>query len=474
MLNEFVSYSIKYRTGRFPFLNEIKRESRNALKTIKTVKVSSVRLTKRKYERIRDTISCFKESVNFLIAKCIDNPLFQRVSKKGNTYYNYSSFPTIRKSFYFPWKAKFPTFHTHYCHSAARITKDILKSWNSWCFKKNRRLPNPTYKKQSMKLEECLCYLEGHYLVLVIEPRSKLYVPFHPTCHFQRLQAQKHGEITVKLNADRTVDLFIPFVQDIQPRKIKSFLFLDTNERSVDYMLVTPTNVQVQSRDTSQLSTTHFTYSLKRRNIAQQIAQDAKYQPQKRKTLLDKYGQRERHKTANDLHAVTNEIAELVEANAALVVLEDLTNIRQSSARQKNLKPHQQKKSKKMRRRLNRWNFRQFQTFLEYKVKSTGHPVQYVNPRYTSQICLKCGKRTKCWGPTFTCKHCGFSIGRHILATLNIGEVFLKAQNVASSDPAERSRMTMMERAVRNCKDTIIREASQCDEIMGSYPLLST
>lgn len=137
------------------------RESRNALKTIKTVKVTSVRLTKCKYERIRDTLACFKASVNFLIANCIDNPLFQRVSKKGNTCYNYSSYPTVCKSFYFPWKTNFPQLQTHYCHSASRITKEILKSWNSWCIKKHRRLPNPTYKKTSIRLEECLCYLKG-------------------------------------------------------------------------------------------------------------------------------------------------------------------------------------------------------------------------------------------------------------------------------------------------------------------------
>ncbi|NVM29428.1 MAG: hypothetical protein HWN65_11365 [Candidatus Helarchaeota archaeon] len=47
-------------------------------------------------------------------------------------------------------------------------------------------------------------------------------------------------------------------------------------------------------------------------------------------------------------------------------------------------------------------------------------------------------------------------------------------QNVARPDPAERSRMTMKERAVRNCKETIIREASQSNEIMGIYPLLFT
>ena len=355
------------------------------MKTLKTVRVISLKLTKRKYEKITQAVACFKNSVNYLIGKCVDNPLFQKTSKKGNRYYDYSSYPKIRKSFYFEWKTKFPGFHTHYCHSAARITKDILKSWNSWCFKKKRRLPNPKYKKYSMKLEECLCYLDGNYVVLVIEPRSKLYIPFQPTRHFHALKTQKHGEITLKLNRDCTMDIFIPFIQEVQPREVKSLLFLDTNERSVDFLLVNETSARIKSLDTSQLSTTHFTYSLKRRTIAQNIAQDAKYQPQKRKALLDKYGKRERHKTANIMHTVTNKIAELVEANDALVVFEDLTNIRQSLARQKNRPARYRQKSKRIRRRLNRWNFRQFQIYLEYKVKATGHPVKYVNPRYTSQ-----------------------------------------------------------------------------------------
>ena len=325
-----------------------------------------------------------------------------------------------------------------------------------------------------MRLEECLCYLDGNYVVLVIEPRSKLYIPFHPTRHFNELKTNEHGEITLKFNPDRTVDIFIPFSREFQAREIKSLLFIDTNERSVDFLLVDETRAQIRSLDISQLSTTHFTYSLKRRNISQKIAQDSKYQPQNRKALLDKYGKRERNKTANMLHAVTNEIAQMVEENGAMVVLEDLTNIRQSMARQKNLKPRQQKKSKKMRRRLNRWNFRQFQTYLEYKVNATGHLVQHINPRYTSQKCVRCGKRTKCRGKVFTCKHCGFTMDRHIQATLNIGEVFLNTQNVARPDPAERHQMTMMERAFRKCKDTIIREANQCAEIIGIYPLLTT
>jgi len=78
------------------------------MKTLKTVRIHSQKLTKRKYEKIASTITCFKQSVNFLIEKCVENLLFQKTSKKGNVYYEYSSYPKIRKSFYFEWKSLFP------------------------------------------------------------------------------------------------------------------------------------------------------------------------------------------------------------------------------------------------------------------------------------------------------------------------------------------------------------------------------
>ncbi len=159
----------------------------------------SLKLTTRKYDKIARTIEDFKNSVNFLIEKCVENPIFKKVNKKGNTYYSYSSFPKIRKSFYFKWKSLFPHLHTHYCHSSARITKDLLKSWNSWCFKRKKRLPNPMYKRNSMKLEECLCYLDGNYIVLVVEPRIMLYIPFESNEHFEKLKTNNHREISIML-----------------------------------------------------------------------------------------------------------------------------------------------------------------------------------------------------------------------------------------------------------------------------------
>lgn len=444
------------------------------MKLVKTVRLTSFRLTKKKYEIIARAINCFKESVNFLIDKCVENPIFKKISKKGNFYYNYSSYPKIRKNFYFAWKSLFPDFHTHYCHSSARITKDILKSWNSWCFKKKKRLPNPIYKKNSMKLEECLCYLDENRVILVIEPRSKLYIPFESNEHFINLKTNNHGEITLKLNDDRTIDIYIPFITEIEEKQPKSFLGIDTNERSVDLLLVANDRIEFKSIDASVLSTTHYTYSLKRKQISKNITNNAKYQPITKKKLLSKYGIKERNKNKDLIHKITSKIVDMVEKNNSLVVLEDLTDIRKSGSREKNLKSGQKKKSKNMRRRLNRWNFRQFQTYLEYKTNGAGHLVSYQNPRYTSINCLKCGKTTKCNTHEFVCRHCGFKINRHFQATFNIVNKFIENQDVASSDSAERHRMKMMAGELRKFKESIIGDASQYDKINGIYPLLST
>ena len=71
------------------------------MKTLKTVRIRSLKLTKRKYKKISHVFTCFKESVNFLIEKCVENAFFQKLSKKGTSYFDYSSYPKIRKSFYF-------------------------------------------------------------------------------------------------------------------------------------------------------------------------------------------------------------------------------------------------------------------------------------------------------------------------------------------------------------------------------------
>jgi len=158
-----------------------------------------------------------------------------------------------------------------------------------------------------------------------------------------------------------------------------------------------------------------------------------------------------------------------------------LKDIRQSAARLKNLKPWQKpyKKSKKLRRRLNRWNFGQFQRFLVYKMQAMGNAVAFINPRNTSCRCLNCGKITRCKSELFRCKWCGFTVNRHLLALINIFGVYLQdlqqsPQDVASPVPAEGVQMKMTDGEFRELKETVIRGLSQVPQSTEMVLLLST
>ena len=102
-------------------------------------------------------------------------------------------------------------------------------------------------------------------------------------------------------------------------------------------------------------------------------------------------------------HNVGKQIVETAKSQGAVIALEDLTGIRETT--------NSQPRSKTERRRSNSWAFYQLREFIEYKALGAGVEVVFVNPRYTSQTCHNClhihpikgksyrgGKRYKCGG----------------------------------------------------------------------------
>jgi len=63
-----------------------------------------------------------------------------------------------------------------------------------------------------------------------------------------------------------------------------------------------------------------------------------------------------------------------------------------------------------------------FQTFLEYKSIWFDSKIEYVDPKFTSQTCSKCGniKKENRNGSKFNCLSCGFSQDADINAAINI------------------------------------------------------
>jgi transposase len=64
------------------------------------------------------------------------------------------------------------------------------------------------------------------------------------------------------------------------------------------------------------------------------------------------------------------------------------------------------------------------QTKIEYKAKEVGIEVRYINPKYTSQRCSKCGCISANNRPSqavFKCVKCGFESNADYNASQNIG-----------------------------------------------------
>jgi IS605 OrfB family transposase len=100
----------------------------------------------------------------------------------------------------------------------------------------------------------------------------------------------------------------------------------------------------------------------------------------------------------------------LADSDFKVFVLEDLKNIK--------LKKYGRKFNKK----LGNWSFKQFENYLRYKVEERGKLIILVNPKYTSQICSKCGYQDKLNRKrnNFKCLKCKQELHADLNASRNI------------------------------------------------------
>ncbi|MEM0219783.1 MAG: transposase, partial [Thermoproteota archaeon] len=111
------------------------------------------------------------------------------------------------------------------------------------------------------------------------------------------------------------------------------------------------------------------------------------------------------------MHKLTTQIArELKEKNCGAIM-----------ERLKSVKDKILNHSKKMNRKLSKWNARTFQFMLEYKLKWLNLPVKYVNPKNSSKTCPLCsGSMASYEGRLMKCEKCGLAMDRDVVAVLNL------------------------------------------------------
>lgn len=134
---------------------------------------------------------------------------------------------------------------------------------------------------------------------------------------------------------------------------------------------------------------------------------------QSAKQLLCKVSGREARHVEHVNHQISKEIvADAKKAGASIIVLEELTNIRENI-----------RAGIRVRSRLHRWPFRQLQGFIAYKAEAAGIVVRYENPAYTSVTCSEClsmGKRDK---HQFKCSNCGLLAHADCNASRNLARI---------------------------------------------------
>ncbi len=116
----------------------------------------------------------------------------------------------------------------------------------------------------------------------------------------------------------------------------------------------------------------------------------------------------------------------------SLLVLEDLSEIRQTAKRRR----------RREQRRLHGWSFRRQQTLLEAQAPEYGIRIEYVDPRYTSQKCSQCGhteRKNRQTQARFKCKACGYETHADYNAACNIAANWIVSQ---SGNPQVAARLS--------------------------------
>ena len=110
-------------------------------------------------------------------------------------------------------------------------------------------------------------------------------------------------------------------------------------------------------------------------------------------------------------HKISRQIVnEAIKQGIKVIKMEQLNNIREST-----------RTSRKNNRNLHSWSFGRLQSYIEYKSKLAGIEVEYVNPKYTSQRCPKCGKLNHAKDREYKCS-CGYERHRDVVGAINISE----------------------------------------------------
>lgn len=128
------------------------------------------------------------------------------------------------------------------------------------------------------------------------------------------------------------------------------------------------------------------------------------------KRILKRLSGKERTTSTIINHTISKQIVSVAKLEGKGIAIEELKGIRFSA----------NKKGKKFRTRIGKWNFNQLRQFLTYKSSIAGVKLIAVPPYYTSKQCHKCLHIGDRKGKVFTCNNCKSVFDADYNASINI------------------------------------------------------
>jgi len=132
--------------------------------------------------------------------------------------------------------------------------------------------------------------------------------------------------------------------------------------------------------------------------------------------IYSKLSRRKSRRTKQFLNRISKDIIQRARESKSIIILENLKGIRK-------LYKKGNGQGRNYRGIMNDWQFYELQRQIQYKANWEGIPVEFIDPKGTSQLCPICGfkvQEDKFQHRQLWCSNCKKSMDRDVLASLNI------------------------------------------------------